>query len=291
MAVVCEDLAQYGVALVPPSTVEYFELLADIEQRLRTRPEGSPPVDDATLSRISEHDTSGSAILLNKAKVAIASMAYEWSNTITVLPGTSRALLPFGLNERDRKFDAFWNTIFPGSKRLMTCDGSSFGDNTDVRPPAPDELSTGKGWWSSLGGPTRNGLKAVKLTLDGVFFVDGAFAGPNRLGSWEQTVFAADAYLACAALAREARRKGTPPAEFFAQLSAFTGQTDEPRMPVSLPPRSPGSGPIDPEPIRLRELQMVGWRALQLRKSLGDEATMTHLEAWAGVAVPKFHKL
>jgi hypothetical protein len=68
MAVVCEDLAQYGVVLIPPSTFEYFELLAVIEQRLRTRPEGSPQIDDAILSRISEHDTSGSAILLNRRR-------------------------------------------------------------------------------------------------------------------------------------------------------------------------------------------------------------------------------
>ncbi len=291
MAVVCEDLAQYGVVLVPPSTVEYFELLADIEQRLRTRPEGSPPIADAVLSRISEHDTSGSAILLNKAKVAIASMAYEWSNTMTVLPGTNPSvLLPFDMNERTKKFDAYWNTIFPGSKRLMTCDGSSYGDNMDVRPPGPDELSREGGWWSVGAARLEDGLKPVKLTLDGIFFVDGGFAGPNRLGSWEQTVFAADAHLACAALAREAHRKGTAAAEFFVELSAFTGQTDERRMPLPLP-RFGESGAIDPEPIRRQALQTVGWNALHLRKNLGDGAAMARMEAWADAAVPKFHML
>lgn len=291
MPVTCADLAQYGVALVPPSTTEYFELLADIEQRLRSRPEGSPPIDDATLSRISEHDTSGSAILLNKAKVAIASLAYEWSNTMTVLPGTNPSvLLPFGLDERTRKFDAYWNTIFPGSKRLMVCDGSSYGDNTDVRPPGEDELSRGRGWWSVIAGRLQAETKPEKLTLDGVFFVDGGFAGPNRLGSWEQTVFAADGYVACASLAREARRNGTAPAEFFAQITAFTGQTDDRRMPP-LPPRFEESEPIDPEPIRRRELQMVGRQALHLRKSLGEEVAMKRIEGWASVAAPKFHKL
>ena len=38
---------------------------------------------------------------------------------------------------------------------------------------------------------------------------------PNHLWSWEYTVFAAEAHLNCAALAQEARRQGTPPAEFF----------------------------------------------------------------------------
>lgn len=38
MALVCEDLACYGVVLIPPSTKKYFELLADIERRLQIRP-------------------------------------------------------------------------------------------------------------------------------------------------------------------------------------------------------------------------------------------------------------
>ena len=78
MTLVCEDLARYGVVLVPPSTTEYFELLADIEQRLQNRPAGSPPIKNDAISRIAEHDTSGSAILLNRAQVAIASTAFIW---------------------------------------------------------------------------------------------------------------------------------------------------------------------------------------------------------------------
>jgi len=38
-------------------------------------------------------------------------------------------------------------------------------------------------------------------------------------------------------------------------------------------------------------LQIVGWQALGLRKSLGDEATMTRMEHWASAAVPKLHEL
>jgi hypothetical protein len=294
MALVCEDLARYGVVLVPPSTTEYFELLADIERRLQTRPEGSPPVNDETISRISEHDTSGSAILLNRAQVAIASIAYGWSNTLTCLPGTNPSvLLPFGMDERRRRFDAYWNTIFPGSKRLMTCDGWFYGDNTDVRSPAADELSrSGAGWWSVGAGRgfDRRAAVPVKLTLDGVFFVDGGFAGPNQLGSWEQTWFAAEAHLACGAMAREARGKGTPAAEFFAQVQAFTGSTDEEGMPVPPPPHW-GSMPVDPEATRNYQRRMVGWRVAAVRKHSGDEAAFAQIEGWADAPVPRFHKL
>jgi hypothetical protein len=153
MALVCEDLARYGVVLVPPSTAEYFELLADIEHRLQTKPKGMPPVQADEISRISEHDTRGSAILINRAEVAIASIAYIWLFSLKsgtkvphrCTPGTNASvLLPFGLDPRIKKVVAFSDTIFPGSKRLMTCDGALYGDNTDIRPPAPDEIWHGR---------------------------------------------------------------------------------------------------------------------------------------------------
>ena len=299
MAIVCEDLARYGIVLVPPSTAEYFELLADIEQRLQNRPAGSPPIKRDAISRIAEHDTSGSAILLNRAQVAIASIAYIWSfsgrrdgrlSPHSFSPGTNPSvLLPFGLDDRIRKVRAFWNTILPGSKRLITSDGSSFGDNTDVRPPAVDELWHGS-FVSIGGGSGSHESQPVKLTLDGIFFVDGGFAGPNRLGAWEHTVFAAEAYLNCAALAQEASRHGTPPAEFFTEVQTLTGQMDE-RMPP--PPHRPNleSAAPDPEPIRTYQLQVVGGRVLAMRKRLGDEAAMAAVEAWADAPVPKFYRL
>jgi hypothetical protein len=171
----------------------------------------------------------------------------------------------------------------------MRSDGSVFGDNTDVRPPVADELSRG-GFLSIGAGSGSDYLDPLKLTLDGVFFVDGGFAGPNQLGSWEQTVSAAEAYLHCAALAREARSKGTPPDEFFVQVQAFTGQTDPPNLPPP-PPPSLQSEPRDPEPIRNHERQMVGRRVLGMRKTSGDYATMARVEAWAALPVPKLHKL
>ena len=45
----------------------------------------------------------------------------------------------------------------------------------------------------------------MKLTLDGVFFVDGGFAGPNQLGTWDQVVAARETFLALAVMAREVR--------------------------------------------------------------------------------------
>jgi hypothetical protein len=89
--------------------------------------------------------------------VPIASIAYIWSfrgkdGRIVphhFTPGTNASvLLPFGLHPQTAKIDAFWHTILPGSKRLMAAGGGSYGDNTDVRAPAEDEVWHG-GFWAS----------------------------------------------------------------------------------------------------------------------------------------------
>jgi len=263
MALVCEDLARHGVVLVP---------IAD-----------NDPIG------------SGSALLINRAQVAIASIAFVWSIPgrngrplpHSFSPGTNPSvLLPFGLDDRMGKVHAYRNTILPGSKRLMKSDGSLLGDNTDVRPPAADELWHG-GFVSMGGGSRRDVAEPLKLTLDGVFFVDGGFAGPNCLYSWEATVSAAEGHLKCAALAREVRSKRTPLDEFFARVQTLTGQTDDGRMPPPLHLPNLES----PAPVGRYQLQMVGRRVLDMRKRLGDEGAMAQVEAWADAPVPQFYKL
>jgi len=289
MAVVCEDLAQYGVALIPPSTEEYFALLADIEQRLQNRPKGGPPLEEGAVSRIAEHDTTGSAILVNRAPVAIASVAYVWTfrvkdgreTSARHRPGPTRALLPYGGDNRLPKFDLYWNTIFSGSKRLMTAEGRMYGDNTDVRPPDPDEVWYG-GFMISSGSAWAGPSVPVKLTLDGVFFIDGGFAGPDRLATWEETVFARETYLSCAKLAREA----TDPGAFFTQVRELTGFVDD----QAPPPPGPLSAP-DLELLRGSALWTVGQTVFWLRKYRGDEAAMKAVASWPDVPAPTLHKL
>jgi len=300
MSIVCEDLAQYGVVLIPPSAPEFDALVLNISNRLASRPRGGPPVDDEPFAFGSEDNRKASALLLNQANRAIVSIAYIWHVrlahrdgrvvTHSCLPGTNASvLLPFELNDRVKKFDYYWKTIFPGSKRLIQFGGQMLGDNTDVRPPEPGELWHG-GFVSWGGGKECEGRKPVKLTLDGIFFEDGGFAAPDRLGAWEQTVSAAEAYLEVAALAREAQRSGMPPADFFLRMRTLTGQPEEGRLPAP-PPPGPSVGPCDPAPLRERERGMVGWRALQMRAHMSDETAIENIANWSDNLVPRFHKL
>jgi len=291
VALICEDLERYGVVLVAPTSERYFELLADIERALSVRPKGAAPVDAADLSRISEHDTRGSAILLNQASVAIASMATVWWSRgrdgdilpFRRLPGTNPSvLLPFALDPRQRIWSAYWHTILPASKRLLTVN-EMYGDNTDVRPPVGDELWSGGSFRVSAG--LANDQEPLKLTIDGVFFADGGFAGPNQLGSWEQATMAMEAYLDCAALAREALEKHTDAERFFGRIGEFTGCTE-----ASSPP-PPLHLNRDPAAIRAVERYDIGKIVLWTRKRMDDGKALAQIAAWSSVPAPKLHKL
>jgi hypothetical protein len=295
MPISCEDLAQYGICLVPPSAPEYQPLVADIVNRLRSRPNGSPPVHDEASSFSSGHDDT-SVVLLNRSSRAIASVAYIWhvrlSNrngrvvTHSYSPGTNASvLLPFCLNKLISKHRYYWHAIFPGSKRLVRFNGSILGDNTDTRPPEPDELWHG-GFFSSSSVDRTEG-EPVKLSLDGVFFEDGGFAGPDQLGSWEQTVSAAETYLELGALAREARHSGMSADEFFRTVRDVTGQPEQGRLP---PPPPPGLDRAS-GPLREFERSMVGWRVLHMRERLHDDVVIERVAEWSDAVIPKFHKL
>jgi hypothetical protein len=265
VAVLCEDLAPHGVVLTP-----------------------------------GDSEAAGARVILhNRAPAAIASIAFTWTFSDArgrvrphrFLPGTGTSvLLPFQLDARLRKTYAYRNTIFPGSKRLMTPDGAVSGDNTDVRPPREDEVWQGGSFGVGVSGTSnRAEFEPVMLALDGVFFVDGGFAGPNWLGSWEHTLAAAEAYLTSAALAVEARANGASPAEFFANLRQLSGLDDDSMPPP--PPPSPLSQSPDPEPIRKHQRHWVAHQISHLRKTMGDAAAMSRIESWADAPVPDFHKL
>jgi hypothetical protein len=127
----------------------------------------------------------------------------------------------------------------------------------------------------------------VKLSLDGVFFEDGGFAGPDQLGSWEQTVSAAETYLELGALAREARHSGMSADEFFRTVRDVTGQPEQGRLP---PPPPPGLDRAS-GPLREFERSMVGWRVLHMRERLHDDVVIERVAEWSDAVIPKFHKL
>jgi len=153
-----------------------------------------------------------SAILVNRSQFGIAAVQQEWRFHKADFPGfdgltpTYRSifgpganpsvLLPFGLLPKQLKLYGYWHVILPGSKRYLSPAGELIGDNSDVRPPEPDEVWTGGGvrWGGAGGDRSYAAVEKVTLTLDGVFFTDGTFIGPNRYQLWEQVTGRAAAY-------------------------------------------------------------------------------------------------
>jgi len=291
----CEDLPEHGVVLIPPSSPEYDPLLADIQRRLDRRVEGSPPPLPWTEgARISSEDRDCSAILLNRRPHAIAAIHQFWSlrdesgrdyRRSVGYGGNPSVLLPFGLRKELLKLYGYWHVILPGSKRYLTAHGEQLGDNTDVRLPDLDERWSG-GIIGASGGRNRSTgpLKTVTLTLDGVFFADGGFAGPNRQGLWEEVVSSAEAHLEVAGIARQGHADDATPRQVFACITELTG-------PMSDHPPHSRPDPRNPETHRDRALRMIGWQIGSMRRHQGDERTLQMLMTWGEAPVPRFRKL
>lgn len=283
---------------MPPSRAEYFDLLADIEGRLHRPVQGSPPVSDETLSAISEHDTRSSAILLNRADHAIAAIAYVWltqglnghavPHRVTIGSNAS-VLLPFGMTARQLNWQRYWNTILPGSKRLLSCSVGQQGDNSDVRPPASEEIWNG-GEFVASGSTKRDCPDALSLTLDGVFFEDGGYAGPNTFHTWEQITLRAEAFLYFATLARQTDEGSLQ--SFYAEVDHVSG-VNGPTSAMDIPMRRlrPSFGSSDPEVIRQAERTSIAASIQAMRSNKGESQTLRDVRAWADAPVPKFHKL
>jgi hypothetical protein len=287
----CEDLPQHGVLLIPPASPEYDVLLADIQRRMEHPVEGSPPVVEMPRPRIRPEDRDVSAILVNRSPHGIAAIQQVWTlrgpdgraATSSIGDGGNPSvLLPFGLPAQMLKLYGYWHVILPGSKRYLSINGDQAGDNSDVRPPDAEER-----WKGGIGGGgggrrLHRPMQSVTLTLDGVFFTDGGFAGPNRRGLWEQVVYSAEAHMQVAALARRGREAGMAAGQLLAEVERLTGPAAEEF------PRPPGSAA---EVTRESVLRKLAWDIGMARKHGGDERTVGMLMSWVDARPPEFHKL
>jgi hypothetical protein len=283
----CEGLSRYGVVLVPPSSPEYAGLLADIQKRLTNPVAGSPPQ-----LRLEDPDEP-TMILCNRSQTAIAAPSWIWKlepeagrpmGSRVSTASVPSVLAPFGLEERIRKLYDYWHVILPGSKRGIR-GNSLLGSNTDVRLPQPEEIW--KGGWFSVGagsGRSQGPLKSVTLTLDGVFFLDGGFAGPDTLCSFDRLTADVNAHLQAGRLARDGHYRGLSAQDIFKQLEEVTGPDRGPAPPRPPLPNRAGHFLED----SLRNLaSMIG----MMRQHRGDDGAIHLLVSWAETPLPSFRRL
>ena len=238
------------------------------------------------------------AIFLNQSDKPIAawSLSYKWEDQrgrksgfhwrITVC--FPSLLLPFGLSDEARQFDRYWRTIFPGSKRYIG-GGEVSGDNTDVRPPTPEEEWNGCGFSFSSGHafPSSDELKSAILTLDGVFFSDGEFVGPNELQLYELIAFDAEAYVQIGKMVRDQVTKGTATSEILGAVENFTGPF---RTLVPAPPPLHPVNKYDADFLRDQARANIGHRLSMMLEMHGDQMLAVILNRWADAEVPNFRR-
>ena len=280
----CEDLPQHNVMLVPPSDPAYAALFEDIEKTIANPMAGSAP-------RFSELDpTAPNMLLVNGSETVIASVSWIWKfegedgrtmHSSSVITSVVRSVLaPFGLDARHRTLYGYWHVILPGSKRVI-CGSQMFGDNADVRPPGTDEVWTGGGIGFSGGGSRRDvgALRSVSLAIDGVFFMDGGFAGPDGLHCFERATAEVDAHLAVARVARDGRERGLTADAIFAELEGMTG---------------PDGGPAPPDSPIERNVHKMCMRQLASQIKMmrrGGERAIEQLSLWTETGLPEFRRL
>ena len=305
----CEDLRSAGLELVPVTSPSYEALLTDIQHRL-----DNPLPEIAAWPAILRRMTFGtidparratSAILLNHSPKSIAMLELVWryeevgGQTYTKprpeILG-KHILLPFSAPSAMEgatdfgKIEAYWQTILPGSKRYVGEDAMA-GDNTDARLPAPDEVwrRTGGGGIGNGGGLNRQGpIQSITLALDGVFFTDGEFVGPDNHGLWESVTTEAKMRMEEALAAREGKARGLAASTILDEIDKTIGPA--PGRSAS-PTREAIKSAADFAALSQLSQQARLWREFQLeRQALGDGRMVDWLAAQADTRLPYFRK-
>ena len=238
------------------------------------------------------------AVLLNQSSKPIAawSLTYKFEDRLGRASGFHRRmtpwfpslLLPFGLSDEARRLDIYWRTIFPGSKRYIS-EGEMIGDNTDIRPPAPEEEWKGCSFSmsSSHAFPSAGKLKSATLILDGIFFSDGEFAGPNDLQLYELIVYDAEVYQEVGQIVRDQVRKSASTGEILDAVEKLTAPV---RTRGPAPPPLHPANKYDADVLRDHARANIAHQLSRLLEMHGDQMLVVILNRWADAEVPDFRR-
>ena len=289
----CVDLHANGLTLISPNNNEFAPLLEDIRRRTQVRNPDGPPFPPEPIPDNLEF----AAILLNHSEKAVAGLALEWQfEDVTGHRYSSRStsafgralLLPFGFRPEQLAVQGYWHTILPGSKRLLA-DRSIFGDNTDVRAPRSDEVWRGGAVRAGGGGRALTDTSRVRnvvLVIDGAFFVDGEFLGPNQMRLWEDVYHEGEVKIEAAHIAGDGKRSGRSATDIMVDIDRYTGPPPDPR---SLPPMARRETVEAEDFRRWHRGQLASWFSY-LRQQGGDEAVVDKLVSWLDTPLPKLRR-
>jgi hypothetical protein len=283
-----DDLPQYGVVLVPPSSPDFAGMLTDIQRRVANPVAGSPSYPGGA-PRVSDIDRAFSAILVNRATKPIANITLVWRSkhgklSLGLMTGPT-VLDAFSLPPTEATWANYWRVILPGSKRYIGA-RTMVGDNSDVRPPTPAEQG-GTNLFPHPE-PLLGGDAIDSMSIDGLFFADGTFVGPDTQKMWERTVYCVKAQQALATVARAGHDRGESTAQLMSDVRVVTGPAEQ-RFP-------------NQQGHQLSQLTSAGdfqdWYLAQTGRSLdrqshneGDDAAVAMLLRWSNIKPPNFSRM
>jgi len=281
-------------------------MLSQIEQRALVSRANLPEAMARFVPQVAGSPRETAAILRNNSEKAILGLQVDWVfetqsgrqyRHSRPLISPRFLLLPFDWTEAVRKRAAWTQSILPGSIRFIG-EAGMVGDNSDVRSPETDEvlpknglLGGGGGGRVSSGQSHPEPLRRVTLVIDGVFFADGEFAGPNHDRLFEQTVADLRARLIVGSAVQEGIRAGLSAEAIFNAIDQVThlDPTEPyPMMPLSF--RNPHATEAQFSETALQQLgfELNRRRGRLVTKGLVSEGELLRtISAWADVPIPK----
>lgn len=296
---ICRGLEEFGVRLFGAADPEFFPRVEAIRKCWQAR--DIPPEPHPDVSFPTEQQLAYSAVMVNDSDQPIVGYTLQvqcaldqricstytvtgQSSAISLLGGMSGGSLRGGRNGR-----AFFDSsIFPQSQRLWYRN-RSIGDNSDVAVEPPADGPT----WST-GMPTDGRGEPISYVLDGVFFADGSFAGPDEWGLWDEVVeyFRIRQELATTALA--VQEVGGSIAQIYEALLAVAQPYV--RAAEQLPPPPPPPFPTERSPMadhaRTQARRLIGRRFLPAFPGLQTpEQAVSMVMRWTHSSPPVFRRL
>jgi hypothetical protein len=132
--------------------------------------------------------------------------------------------------------------------------------------------------------PSR--FRSVELVLDGVFFSDGEFLGPNQMHLWEDVYYDCEVKLEAARIAAQGKREARSAQEIVAEVNRFTGPPSDLR---ELPPMASGE-PVNAEDFRKWHRGQLARQISSQTQYQGDDGVVKMLLSWLETPSPKLRR-
>lgn len=297
MQFIYDDLPQWGIVLVAPSSPKYDSLLEVIRQQAIRSDSAYPgALHGRTADAITPEQKGQSVILLNESDRAIALVQVLWHYTLfdgrsyldsIVWVGSKTLLLPFQVREDVKKVFAYWGSHFPEIEALSRPGRGRCG-RQHRRAPTKERRNLAWRLCFRLGigyAGTPLSRSVLNSICRGAFFLDGEFVGKNHRKMFEEVASAGAAHQQIARLAKQKTGEGFSPKAVLEEVEKLTGPAGE-RRPEPIAPSSNTPAGV----FEKQALAYAAWEIASMRRRRNDDEVLQVIERWGAVELPRLRK-